>query len=170
MSTSCRCNHCNFKKVHHDTANRSGHVNKNGAPCTEVFFAKCSNCDAKICSNCMVKFCLRATPDARNHPWSQELHDICTSGPQRPMAAHLGNCCKIKEPHNAAKCEKDNGATAHNAVCRLSKKGQRNIGGFLHFPQPRIVLDSPNDSIDIHGLDCLGHCVPSEECVANMAM
>ena len=110
-----------------------------------------------------------ASPEAKKHPWPQQLADVCSVGPTVPEAEFLGACCQVKE----SRCDTRHGENDDSCETtkQLVRDGAQTIDGVLHSREIGLFLDSPNDDdcIDVHGFDESQHCMPNQLCVAEKA-
>ena len=140
----------------------------------EIFFARCCTCGSLICSKCINKAYYWASTKAKQQPIMQRLCEIYSQGMMYPIPLYDGGCCMLKEKRNETMYCNGDLVSAQKRIKDATIAGNRNIGGFLHIPQYNVFVDSPNDSIDMHGFggedfDPVLHCVPNENCVAGLA-
>ena len=117
-----------------------------------------------------------ASPEARRDPLLQELNTICCNGQYAHVPEVLGFCCRLRHQRQEAKWSgPPPEQSLHNRLKNLVAAGIQVICGMLFLPTLRMFLDSPNDTIDIHGFgsmrgvaDGLPHCCPSLATVVNM--
>lgn len=137
---------------------------------------RCHECKSRFCGVCISKLYGHASEEAKQDPLLSELKTICDNGPYDYVPEVLGFCCRVRTKNQ--ECRWSNPSpeeSLHNRLKALVSSGVRVICGFLFIPALRMFLNSPNDTIDIHGFgsmadvaDGLAHCCPSEATVVAM--
>ena len=141
-----------------------------------LFILQCNSCKSQFCSICIQKLHAYATPEARNDPLLQEIKEICDNGPYPYVPTVNGFCCRLRQQRQSIKWSgPPPEQSLHRRLKDLVAAGVQVICGLLFLPTIKLFLDSPNDSIDMHGFgamrdiaDGLPHCCPSLDTVIEM--